>query len=257
MQQGSILPAVRQVRTARRLHRRAGVRLAVSVALAVLAAIVTWLATTPAGGSAELDMRVLDDEVRWPYLESVIKAQSGYLETVTLEEIAGVSGVELDGATEITSTLPTGGASFTLEATAPSDAAAVEGVEAAAEWLIAKNLAERTVSLRAEADALEQYQANLEAEIRETETALQGAEDGSATAVRLQEELRQSVRLSAETEAEVIDLRTEERLMVSPIAPVGEARALGTIQRQGLTAAATGTGVLLVALAVTGRRRAQ
>lgn len=240
---------------ARRLLGRTGLRLGISAALAVAAAIVTWLATIPAGGSAELDMRVLEDEVRWPYLESVIKAQRGYLDEATFEEIALVSGVELEGATKITSTLPTGGASFTLEATASSDAAAVEAVEAAADWLTAKNLEERTAVLRAEADSLEEHQSDLESEIGQMETALEIAGEDSPAAVRLEEELRQSVRLSAETSAEVIEVRTEESLMVSPIVPVGEARALDPIQRQGATAAATGTGVLLIALAVTGRRR--
>ncbi|MGI9613199.1 MAG: hypothetical protein ACR2QO_09840 [Acidimicrobiales bacterium] len=242
-------------RAARRLEGRTGLRLGISATLAATAAILTWLATIPAGGSAELDMRVLEDEVRWPYLESVIKAQRGYLEEATVEEIAGVSGVELDGETKITSTLPTGGASFTLEATAGSDTAAVEAVEAAADWLTAKNLEERTAVLRAEADTLEEHQLDLESEMRQTETALEVAGADSVAAVRLEEELRQSVRLSAETSAEVIEVRTEERLMVSPIVPVGEARSLDPTQRQGATAAATGVGVLLIALAVTARRR--
>ena len=254
---GQTVPMIRQVRTARRLHRRTGLRVGVSVALAAVAAIMTWLATTSGGGSAELDMRVLEDEVHWPYLESVIKAQRGYLDAATLEEIAGVTGVELEEATAITATLPTGGASFTLEASAPSDAAAVEAVEAAADWLIAKNIEERTADLRARADALEEYQTDLESTISQTETALEVADVESAAVVRLEEELRQYVRLSAETSAAVSEVRTEERLMPSPIVPVGEARALDSIQRQGATAAATGTGVLLIALAAIGRRRRQ
>ena len=242
-------------RATRRMQGRTGLRLGISVALAAIAAIATWLATLPAGGTAELDMRVLEDEVRWPYLESVIKAQRGYLEEATLEEVTGVSDAERGGATNITATLPTGGASFTLEATAASDGEAVEVVEAAADWLIAKNLEERAAVLRAAADALDEQRIDLESEVRQTEAALEAAEPNSVAAVRLEEELRQSVRLSAETSAEVIEVRTEERLMVSPIVPVGEARALDSTLRQGATAAATGTGVLLIALAVTGRRR--
>ncbi len=225
------------------------------MAIAAVAAIVTWLATTPAGASAELDMRVLDGEVRWPYLESFIKAQGGYLEVVTLEEITSVTGVELDETTAITATLPTGGASFTLQATAPSEDEAVEAVKAAGDWLIERNLEARTFDLRAKADTLEAYQADLEAGIGEMEAALEAASAESATAVRVEEELRQAVQISAETSAEIVDLRTEERHMISPIVPVGRARALEEIQRQGATAAATGSGALLLALASTGRLR--
>ncbi len=219
--------------------------------LGLLAGVATWWSMgLSQDHTAEARLRLIEDEVRWPFHQSVIEAQQGYLRDDTVRaDIAEIAGVAVDQVLDLSSDVPRGTVAFGIRATAPTSDDAVALADAAATWAVENNLEERTEVLAAEREAASQRATVLGLEV---DRQLELLETDPGTMAELS--LAGALNRKAETEDLISSLTDEIVLRQPQLARIGQAQLDESTGRREASAAAVGLGVTIMGLAAWGGR---
>ncbi len=227
---------------------------AFSIALGLIVGGAAWvLVGAPDSIEAEARVRLVEDEVPWPYGQSIMEAQQTYLaQDDVRSQIAEAAGLQLDQVKGLDSTLSRGTAVFSVLGQAENSADAVALTDSAVTWLVANNLAERSGDLAAELEANRSRTATIESELAVAEQALTEFDEGSPERIEAGARFAALVTQQENLDAKAADIEQRTELLGSQLEPLSPATPAPTSNRRLATALTLGLGTAILAFASSG-----